>query len=289
MAVELRHLRYFLALAAERHFERAAGQVGISQSALSQQIRKFEEELGFLLFTRSTHGVTITPAGEAMIADARAALERTERAVANARRVAAGQTGRIGIAFAGPTFEHLLTQIARDLRARHPDVEVALIEAPLADPTAPLRDERADVLLSRLPLPVSGVISRQVRVDRLLVVGNKPLADDEIDLSTLADETWLDWHDDLTERCDRHGFTPLVGAHAASYEGLLTLLAAGAGIALVPTGATLRPGLASTPVREETSTFGVAWREERRTALVDAALASAERAGDAAALDILTS
>src|SRR3954465_14304025 len=97
--MELRHLRYFVAVAAERHFTRAAKKLGIAQPPLSQQIRQLEDELGTRLFTRSARGVTLTAAGAAFLTHAEAAVREVERGASDARRVSRGELGTIRLGF----------------------------------------------------------------------------------------------------------------------------------------------------------------------------------------------
>src|SRR5438270_236851 len=115
--MELRHLRYFVAVAEERHVTRAAARLGIQQPPLSQQIRALEAELEVQLFRRKPRGVELTPAGEAFLAEARIVLERAEHAVLAARRAARGEAGRLGLGFtSSASFHPLVPRVIRDFR-----------------------------------------------------------------------------------------------------------------------------------------------------------------------------
>jgi DNA-binding transcriptional LysR family regulator len=121
--MDLRHLRYFLAVAEERHFTRAAERLGMTQPPLSLQIRLLEEELGTALFRRLTRGVELTEAGTLLIEDARRILEQVERTKANVQSRALGETGRIRLGFAGATyFPPRIPGLIRAYRERYPDV-----------------------------------------------------------------------------------------------------------------------------------------------------------------------
>src|SRR5688500_19374106 len=122
--MELRHLRYFLAIVAERHFTRAAKKLGIAQPPLSQQIRQLEDEVGTRLFTRTARGVTLTAAGEAFLPHAEAALREVERARTAARRVSHGDLGTIRIGFtSAPSLNPLVPAALSAFRTAYPDVE----------------------------------------------------------------------------------------------------------------------------------------------------------------------
>src|SRR2546430_5817876 len=126
--MELRHLRYFIAVAEELHFGRAALRLFIAQPPLSQQIMQLERELGFPLFTRTKRHVELTPAGRLFLDEAREILSGIEKAVGAARRAAQGQTGRLRIGFVGSAAYHLLPDVLRRFRDDFPDVELSLRE-----------------------------------------------------------------------------------------------------------------------------------------------------------------
>ncbi len=121
--MELRHLRYFVAVAEELNFTRAAKRLGINQPPLSLQIRQLEKELGTPLFIRRTRGIELTNAGKLMLEEARVILKEVETAKAGVQRRARGETGRIVIGFSGGTYFHpLIPAIIREYRTDYPDV-----------------------------------------------------------------------------------------------------------------------------------------------------------------------
>src|SRR5689334_2161313 len=127
MVMELRHLRYFVAVAEEGHVTRAAGRLGIQQPPLSQQIRALETELDVQLFRRRPRGVELTQAGEALLTEARAVLDRAEHAASAARRAARGESGRLGLGFtSSASFHPLVPRIIREFRAASPLVSLTL-------------------------------------------------------------------------------------------------------------------------------------------------------------------
>src|ERR1051326_3412099 len=125
--MELRHLRYFVAVAEAGHVTRAAERLGIQQPPLSQQIRALEQELDVQLFRRKPRGVELTQAGEALLGEARAILQRVEHAAAAARRTARGEAGRIGLGFtSSASFHPFVLRIIRAFRDAHPLVTMSL-------------------------------------------------------------------------------------------------------------------------------------------------------------------
>ncbi|MGO9906281.1 MAG: LysR family transcriptional regulator, partial [Solirubrobacteraceae bacterium] len=131
--MELRQLRYFVAVAEELHFRRAAERLHISQPPLSQQIRALEEELGFALLIRTRRRVELTPAGAAFLRDARTILAELEGAVATARRIDAGQTGRLRISFVGSALFSIVPSMVERFRHSRPGVEIELHERATID------------------------------------------------------------------------------------------------------------------------------------------------------------
>ena len=150
--MELRQLRYFVAVAEELHFRRAAARLHISQPPLSQQIRALEDELGCRLLARTRRRVELTPAGEAFLRDARQLLAELDGAVATARRIDAGQTGRLRINFVGSALLSVVPGIVQRFRAAAPDVEIELHERPTAEQLRLVSAGVVDVGLVRPPI-----------------------------------------------------------------------------------------------------------------------------------------
>src|SRR5437899_4636171 len=141
--MELRHLRYFVAVAQEGHVTRAAEKLGMQQPPLSQQIRALEREVDAQLFVRHPRGVALTDAGRSFLADAEAILASAEHAAERARRTARGETGRIAVGFTtSAPFHPLVARAIREYRATRPDVSFVLEESSSGHRLAGLRAER---------------------------------------------------------------------------------------------------------------------------------------------------
>ena len=150
MLMELRHLRYFVAVAEEGHITRAAQRLGLQQPPLSQQIRALEHEIKASLFLRHPRGVTLTDAGRSFFEDAQAILAQVERAAARAQRTARGELGRIAVGFTtSAPFHPLVARAIRQFRQRRPDVSFELEESSSSDLVKALREERLDAVFIR--------------------------------------------------------------------------------------------------------------------------------------------
>src|SRR5260221_5344358 len=168
--MELRHLRYFVAVAEEGHVTRAAERLGIQQPPLSQQIRALETELQVQLFRRKPRGVELTQAGQALFAEAQSILQQVEHAVGAARRTARGEAGRIGLGFtSSASFHPFVPRLIRDYRAAHPLVALSLEESGTGELVASLLDERLDAAVVRSPIrPAHGIAVHSVLEEALL-------------------------------------------------------------------------------------------------------------------------
>jgi DNA-binding transcriptional LysR family regulator len=244
--MELRHLRYFRAVAEELHFGRAAERLHIAQPPLSQQIRQLERELGVTLLVRSTRRVELTPAGSAYLNRAVAILDAVDDATEQAQRIAEGVEGRLAIGCVGSATYSLLPRLVRALRERLPGVEVSIRGEMLAPAqVSALLASEIDLALLRPPVEQSGVLLETVRRDRLLAAlpEGHPLAlRDELGIADLRDEEFVAhaghgrsvMNSVLTAMCADAGFVPRVRHEVEETSTLVTLVAAGLGVAIVP-------------------------------------------------------
>lgn len=258
--MELRHLRYFLAVAEERHFGRAAGRLHMAQPPLSQQIRQLEGELGVRLLERSTRRVDLTEAGAAYLERVRGILAEVEDAGEEARRIASGLQGRLVVGCVGSATYSLLPALARSLREELPgvdfafrgemlvpaqvsallkgDIDLALLRPPVEEPAIRLRTLRRDRLIVALPEGHRLARRRRLRVE--------DLRDEDLVVHTSRGSVM---HRAVVELCRGAGFEPLVRHEVAETSTLVTFVAAGLGLAVVPEpvaelgvpGATYRP------------------------------------------------
>jgi len=247
--MDLRHLRYFVAVAEEGHVTRAAARLGIQQPPLSQQIKALEAELEVQLFRRKPRGVELTPAGESFLGDARRILAEVEGALAGARRTARGEQGRVAVGFTASTpFHPLVTRAIRDFRATHPRVSVSLQEGGTAELVAAVRTERLDVAFVRSAAPDGeGVRFLDLLEEPMLAAlpARHRLARSRgaaLPLTELAGEPLVLYrrasgpglHDAIVGACQAAGFTPRTEQEAPRITATLNLVAAGLGVTVVP-------------------------------------------------------
>lgn len=271
--VELRHLRYFVAVAEERHFGRAARKLRIAQPPLSRQIQDFEAEIGFALFDRSRRRVELTAAGVALLPHARRVFAALDVAMVEARRAAAGQIGRITVGYPASVAFSGLPELIRAFRARSPDVEVSLRELPPQEQIEALGDGRIDVGFIRGPMPDLDLASRLVRREPLVVAlpaGHPLTAHRRLKLALLARESFISFprqrgpgfFDFIMRLCHDAGFTPRVVQEAPQLD-MVSLVAAGFGAAILPESLrdARRPGAVFRVIEDAPPTeLFVAWR-----------------------------
>ncbi|MEU5703391.1 LysR substrate-binding domain-containing protein [Streptomyces aurantiacus] len=191
-SLELRTLRYFVAVAEELHFGRAATRLHMSQPPLSRAIRQLETELGAALFDRSSAGVTLTAVGTLLLDEARPLLDRADRVRERVTEAAGAATLTVGIL--GDSADPGVTRLAAAYRRQHPHVEVRIRETDLTDPTCGLRAGRADIALTRGPFDETGLTVRELRADPVgtLLRADDPLAGrDSLKPADLADRRWF--------------------------------------------------------------------------------------------------
>jgi DNA-binding transcriptional LysR family regulator len=244
--MELRHLRYFLALTEERHFGRAAARLHIAQPPLSRQIQALEKELKCQLFIRGKHPVELTPAGSAFLKYVRRAFAELELGVVEARRAKAGESGRIVVAYPSSLATSGLTELLRFYRGRFPAMELVLREMPPQDQLDALKTHAVDVGFVRGAVFDKDLATERVRRERLVVAlpSDHPLASarrTKISLATLADEPWIvfprvrgpSFFDQFISLCREAGFSPRIVQEAPQLD-IISLVAAGFGVAVVP-------------------------------------------------------
>lgn len=245
--IELRHMRYFLAVAHELNFGRAAEKLGIAQPNLSQQIKALEEIVGASLFDRTQRSVRLTTAGEYFMAEARETLAHAQTALTMARRAGRGEIGQIAVGYVGSaTYTGALVSIMNAFRSDYPDVEIELFEMEMQDQLRHIAAGTLDIGFIRPPIELPlGIGSLLILQEELLVAlsDHHPLAPNrEIALAGLRHETFItprhaanvSFNKYTTDACLAAGFTPRIGRQAADFVTIVSMVAIGLGVALVP-------------------------------------------------------
>lgn len=275
--MELRHLRYFVAVAEELHFGRAAKRLRIAQPPLSLQIRQLEEEIGVQLFHRTKRRVLLTDAGRAFLQEARKTLAQVQRAVQVAQQTGRGEVGALSIGFINAAIYSLLPEILRIFRTRFPQVALTLHELTTEEQVVDLLEGRIDIGFLRPPIRADNLNSMVVLREPFVVALPEahPLAEQaEIPLRELADAAFLmatrhhgpSLYDQIISLCQKAGFTPKVVQEADRMQTIVGLVAAGIGVALVPGSMQhlKRAGVVYRPIKHSDSTLeiAIAWRKD---------------------------
>lgn len=244
--MDLRQLRYFVAVAEERHFGRAAARLHMAQPPLSQAIRQLETELGVTLLHRTTRRVDLTDAGVAYLDRARAILAEVEEAAQHARRVAAGAVGHLTIGCVGSATYSLLPALSRHLSVELPGIDFSFRGEMLApDQVAALRRGTIDVALLRPPVADLSLTVRALRHDRLVVAlpADHPLAArPRVAAAALADADLIvhsagrrsAMYEVVLGLLHEAGIEPRIRHEVGETSTLITLVAGGLGLAVVP-------------------------------------------------------
>lgn len=273
--MELRHLRYFLTLADELHFGRAAARLHIQQPPLSRQIQLLEEELGFPLFERSRRRVELTPAGKALYSRAQQVFDALDVAIHDARSAAQGDTGRIVIGFPSSLAYSGLTELLRAFRTRFPAVELSLRELSPGEQIDALNAGGLDVGFVRSKPEEPGLVAELVRREPLMVAlpDDHPLAKRRtLALSALRHEPFVmfprvrgpAFFDQLMGLCAAAGFTPRIAQEAPQLD-ITSMVAAGFGVSIMPASMRHfhRPGLVFRPITGAPQTeLLIVWRHQ---------------------------
>ena len=246
--MELRYLRYFVAVAEEGHITRAAERLGMQQPPLSQRMRALEDELGVQLLRRRPRGVELTEAGRTLLIDARAILAHLDHAFAATRRTARGEQGRIAVGFTSSApFHPFVPRVIRAFREAFPLVSLTLDESGTIELVDSLRRESVDVAFVRTRVSdTEGLVVIPLLEEAMLVAVPRGHALAEgrgaVTLQALAGETFVVYrrpsgpglYDAIIAACHAAGFSPIVGQEAPRIVSTLNLVAAGLGVCLVP-------------------------------------------------------
>jgi DNA-binding transcriptional LysR family regulator len=274
--VELRHLRYFLAVAETLNFSRAAERLHIAQPALSKQIRNLEEMIGARLFIRSKHQVELTRAGTAFQAQAVLVLEQANRAAHIAQRVDSGEIGRLSIGFVGSASYSFLPWTLRAFHQKYPDVELTLREMDAPMQAASLRDGRIDVGFLRLPVTDKDIAFEAIFQERFILAlptGHRLADQGPVSMYALAEERFIMFPErggpgfriQITDACQSFGFLPRIAQEAAPMQNVIGLVGAGLGISIVPESVQKiqMPEVVYRPLLEElpAATIALAWHK----------------------------
>jgi DNA-binding transcriptional LysR family regulator len=249
--MELRHLRYFVAVAEEGHVTRAAERLGIQQPPLSLQIRALEREIGAQLFRRKPRGMELTAAGRALMTDAQAILQQVDHAFAITRRTARGEQGRMAIGFTSSApFHPFVPRVIRAFREAFPLVALSLEEMGTSELVDALRAERLDAVFVRSSAAdLSALVVHYLLEEEMMAalpaahpLAAKAEAAKPLDLSTLSQEPLVlyrrhagpGFYDAIITACRDAGFNPAVVQEAPRILSTLNLVAAGLGLSIVP-------------------------------------------------------
>lgn len=283
--LELRHLRYFVAVAEELHFGRAAQRLGMAQPPLSQQIQRLEQIIGARLFERTSRRVQLTDAGNALLPDARRLLAGAEAALLAARRAGRGEQGELRVAFAATVMFLALPEIIRAFRDRFPGVHLDLREMPTGPQLAGIKAGEIDIGFVREPEPDAEleIVTVMREPLRIAVPKGHPLASRAtISVRHLADEPFVLFpaelapglHAQVMALCRAAGFTPRVVEESRELYTSVSLVEAGIGVSILPAsveklgwrGVRYR----AIPSASAETRIAAAWRKDRGRPVVEA-------------------
>jgi DNA-binding transcriptional LysR family regulator len=283
--MELRHLKYFIAVAEELHFARAAGRLHLAQPSLSKQIQLLEQELGFPLFYRTKQRVELLDAGHVFLDEARRILRQAENAVESAREAHAGQSGRLLIGFSSSATLEVLPRVLRKHLQLYPNVRVELSEISTGRGAELMLDSPLSVGLLRSPSLFNKetfcfeTILREPFV--VALPNSHPAAQqDNVRIKTLAGEPFIvpprqtgwDYADAIFQILRDNGIEPRIAQEARQVLAVVSLVAGGLGVALVPASfSNVRlPGVSYRPIkgRSLTTDLAMVWRRDSQASTV---------------------
>jgi DNA-binding transcriptional LysR family regulator len=240
--MELRHLRYFAAVAEELSFRRAAERLHISQPPLSMQIKDLEEEIGVLLFDRSNRAITLTAAGDQFLLDARRILAEARQAEITAKKVASGIVGRLRLGFMLSTAHKLLGTAVQKFKQRYPDVEISLLDLTNSEQLLALADDRLDIAFTRSRITKPD-LETEILLEEpmvMMVPSDDPLAKKKQltwkdlagkNIVTLHPDQALGFYDNFFVKCNEAKISVITGQYASDIHTEMWLVSIGMGLA----------------------------------------------------------
>ncbi len=288
--MELKHLVSFISVAEHLSFVRAAGELHISQPALSGQIRRLEEELGVQLLFRNHHQVKLTDAGTVFLAESRATLARARLAADRARRAARGEIGRLRLGFVSSAALEIVPGIVVAFRKKHPQIAFDLTNLRTSSQVKSLLSRTIDVGFLRLPLLNESLNIQTIHREAFIVVlpqGHELARAKQVRLSELKNERFIAYgrrwapgfYDSVVQLCHGEGFAPNILQETGEMYTAISMVAAGSGVAILPKSVVLaqsknivmKPLPASTPLSE----IAIATRKDDLSPLIEAFVALA--------------
>jgi DNA-binding transcriptional LysR family regulator len=242
MAFDLRLLRYFVVLAETLHFGRAAARLAISQPPLSRQIHTLEQDLGAELFVRGARGVRLTPAGEALLPHARRLLREADALAAGAKELGRGEVGVVRLGFISTAAYNVLPRVLPEFRRRHPGIRLSLVESTSDAQFTGLRDDTLDVGLVIPPVLEALQYAPLLHEPLIAALPASRRWPRPLPLARLAAEPFILFprrssqglYDLIVGLCASAGFAPRIEQEAIQMPTIVSLVAAGIGVALVP-------------------------------------------------------
>lgn len=276
--IDMRRLSYFVVVAEELHFTRAAERLHIAQPPLSYQIQQLEHDLGVQLFERNRHHVQLTEAGKVLLDEARRIFGQLEQTVRQVRRVGHGEVGVLTLGFVPSASNSILPTVLQTFQQQFPDIRLFLREMNPDQVVQGLHDHRIDVGMLYLPFADDELFTQTMLREPFLAVlpANHPqAAQEQIDLRTLTEEHFIvpphyvavpGLFTHAMEACRQAGFTPKIRQEAWLMQTIIGLVAANMGVALVPASVQHlhRTGVVYRPLRDivREIEMGVVWRRD---------------------------
>ncbi|HET7616484.1 MAG TPA: LysR family transcriptional regulator [Bacillales bacterium] len=242
--MELRQVKYFVAVAEELHFGRAARKVNIAQPALSQQIIRLEEEVGGRLFTRNKRNVSLTDAGKILLPEAKLLLSQSEHAQETVKRAFSGKTGELVLGFVESAIWEVMPRALRLYRQKCPEVKIKLLKRSTADQIQAIQDGNMHVGITGVPVDNDNLSVRVIKKEPFLVAlpeSHRLAAKTSLHVAELAREPFIatvrdkgqQYYDAMVKVCMDAGFSPSIVQEANEIQTVLSLVSSEIGIALI--------------------------------------------------------